>query len=58
MSKSRLEDKTKVMKFKPITLDGERFIPYCNYCRHEGISKTWKLCEERVCSHYKRLYIE
>ena len=56
MSKKKLE--TKVIKFKPITLDGERFIPYCNYCEHEGISKTYVICEKRICSHYKRLYIE
>ena len=50
--------KTGVIKFKPITLDGERFMPYCNYSWHEGICKDYVICEERMCSHYKRLYIE
>ncbi len=54
---SKLEEKTRVLKFNPIILDGERFIPYCNFEFHQGISKTYEICERRSCKHYKRLYI-
>ena len=48
----------KILKFKPIKDEsGKRFVPFCSYGWHQGISKNYELCEERRCTHYHRLYI-
>ena len=53
--KSKLEclKQVRVTRLEPVTLDGERFMPYCNHEQHHGISLTY-----RMCKHFKRLYIE
>jgi len=35
-----------------------RYIPYCDFNVHRGISRTPELCEERTCIYYRRLYIK
>ena len=58
--KSKLEclKQVRVIRLEPITLDGERFMPYCNSEQHRGISLTYRMCEDVMCKHFKRLYIE
>ena len=57
MSKVRLEKR--VFLRRPASAGVGKFIPYCNYEKHEGVLKgNWYyLCEKRKCKHYLRLYI-
>jgi hypothetical protein len=56
--KRRLEDR--ILFFKPVLdEDKKEFIPYCTLVHHKGIciNESYKVCEERQCHHYKRLYL-
>ncbi len=55
--KSKLEDRLFLMK--PVKDGVGRFIPYCNYWKHQGIITHNKYieCERKNCYHYLRLYI-
>jgi len=45
--------------FVPIIKDegGDRYIPFCRFRWHPGVSKDYRTCERRHCNHYKRLYL-
>jgi len=57
MKNKKLEDRLFLMK--PIKNGVGRFIPYCNYFRHQGIITHNKYinCEKKKCHHYLRLYL-
>ena len=47
-----------VLKFTPLKDTKGKYIPYCNFGWHQGISLNPSLCEERYCTHYSKLYIK
>ena len=49
---------TKVLRFRPLSDKGGRFIPFCDYGYHQGYSKTPTICSSRECKHYYKLYIK
>ncbi len=49
--------KTKILKYKPLKDQKGRYIPYCDFRSHKGISKTPEICEQRKCKNYYKLYI-
>ena len=54
--------KSKVMKlskifFKIDHAEEKMYLPYCNYQNHRGLIKKEKVCQERNCRHYHKLYI-
>ena len=58
MKNRKLEDRVFLMK--PIKTNSVgKFIPYCNYWRHQGIviHNNYLRCERKDCIHYIRLYI-
>ena len=54
--KGKLE--TKVLKYRPLKDAKGRYIPYCDFGYHMGISLRPELCEQRKCNHYYKLYIQ
>lgn len=59
MSKHRnLEGRTKVTLFRPLRDRDGRYIPFCDFGMHQGISKTYEICEKRGCIYYHKLYIK
>lgn len=50
-------DKTQVHNYRPLVDRDGRYIPFCDFHCHRGISLTSELCEERGCHHYRKLYI-
>ena len=57
MKNQKLEKRLFFMK--PLKNGFGRFIPYCNYSKHQGIVKHnhYKDCEKKNCNHYLRLYL-
>ena len=58
--KRTLENKiesSKVFRLRPLKDDKGKYIPYCNFGFHMGIVLSYDICEERKCTHYKRLYL-
>ena len=49
---------TKVFKYAPLKDAKGRYIPYCDFGYHRGISQTPEICEERKCTHFKKLYLK
>ncbi len=58
MSRRTGKLETKVLKFRPLKDAKGRYLPFCDFHYHRGISKTPEICEERNCVHYLKLYIE
>ena len=48
---------SRVLNFKPLRDDMGRYIPYCDFGPHQGISLRPSVCEQRACEHYRRLYL-
>ena len=53
-----LEGRTKVMKYRPLKDSEGRYLPYCDFSMHQGVSKTPEVCEKRECTYYKKVYIK
>jgi len=34
-----------------------RYVPFCDFHKHQGIPRKPEVCEQRQCHHYKKLYI-
>lgn len=58
MSRKKSGLETKVLKCKPLTDKNGRYIPYCDFGYHQGISQTPEICAKRNCIHYHKLYLK
>ena len=52
-----VKGKSDVVTFKPVKDSKGRYIPYCDFGRHQGIVNNYELCERRKCKNYYKLYI-
>ncbi len=34
-----------------------RYIPYCNFEKHQGVVTKYQVCIDRKCTHFKKLYL-
>ena len=48
---------SEVFKSKPLRDEKGRYVPFCDFGYHQGISLKPEVCEQRNCMHYKKLYI-
>ena len=46
-----------VLKLLPLRDENGRYIPYCDFVAHRGISLGTCTCELNKCAHYHKLYI-
>jgi hypothetical protein len=37
---------------------GDKYVPFCRFRWHPGVSKDYRACEARKCTHYMRLYFK
>jgi len=53
--------KSKVMEFpfqKLPRLYGKRYVPYCDFGRHQGLILREDICKSRGCDHYYKLFLD
>jgi len=58
MKHKNLEGRTRITKIRPLKDSTGRYIGFCDFSMHQGISKTPKICEKRECIYYRKLYIK
>ena len=48
---------SEVFKSPPLRDERGRYMPYCDLGYHQGLVLKPEVCEQRNCTHYRRLYI-